>query len=389
VSYGHRVAPRFRSAALLAVATLVIAPVAIAGDPASPRDTPERRAATGGPPMWAVEAASRLSIREQVGQVVLGAFDGTRAPRAVARALRQRRLSGVILFGGNVRSPRQLRALSRRLQAAAGGDALISVDQEGGLVRRIPFAAPRPGQPAHGSAARVGRLARKAAADLRSLGVNVNFAPVADVAHGRSSALADRTFRGGTAQVAGKVRAAVNGYRAGRVAATVKHFPGLGAALLNTDDAPVVIRRRASELRRIDLAPFRSAISARVPLIMASHATYTALDPRRLASQSRPVLHDLLRERMKYEGVVVTDALEARAVLRRSSVAVAAERSLVAGADLLLLSRSPSTRPVSRRVVAGATRSRTVRRRLREATARVLVLKRSVGLSIPAPPSPR
>jgi beta-N-acetylhexosaminidase len=134
----------------------------------------------------------------------------------------------VILVAANVASPAQLRRLTGSLQAAAGGGALISVDQEGGLVRRIPFAGPRPGQPDQRSVARVRRLAGAAAEGLRSLGVNVNFAPVADVASSPGSDIYRRAFAGGPAAVANRVVAAIEGYRAGRVAATAKHFPGLG-----------------------------------------------------------------------------------------------------------------------------------------------------------------
>ena len=122
-----------------------------------------------------------------------------------------------------------------------------------------------------------------------------------------------------------------------------------------------------------------------MPLIMAAHATYPAIDARRIASQSPRVLRRLLRERMKFGGVVVTDALEADAVTRRSSVAIAAERSVRAGADLLLLSRASSYRAVFRRLLREGRRSLvTVRHRLRVAVARVLVLKRFTGLPVPA-----
>ena len=315
----------------------------------------------------------------------MGSFEGPRAPDAIRSALRGGALSGVILFGGNVASPAQLRSLTAALQDAADGAALISVDQEGGLVRRIPFAAPRQGQPDQGSVARVRRLAGEAARDLRDLGVNVNFAPVADVPQSSGSDIHPRAFAGTPAAVANRVAAAIDGYRAGRVAATAKHFPGLGAAPRNTDDASVVIRRGTAQLRRADLVPFRSAVAARVPLIMVSHAIYPALDSRRIASQSRRVIGGLLREEMHFDGAVITDALEATAVLRRSSVASAAERSLNAGCDLLLLARPPSRGTVVRHLTARATTSRALRSRVRQAVARVLVLKRALGLPLPEP----
>jgi beta-N-acetylhexosaminidase len=366
----------------LAVAGVLSAFTLGAAVDAPARDTTVSQAPTR-PAAWALEAAGRLAVREQVGQLVVGAFEGVRAPSSVNSALRRDRLSGVILFGPNVASSTQLRRLTRSLQDAAGGSALISVDQEGGIVRRIPFAAPREGQPAQGSATRVRRIARQAANDLRSLGINVNFAPVADVPTGEGSDIRPRAFAGGPTAIADRVAAAIQGYRAGGVAATAKHFPGLGGARRKTDDASVVIRRTAMQLRRSDLLPFRSAVKTQVPLIMVAHASYPALDPERIASQSRSVITGLLRKEMHFDGAVITDALEASAVLRRSSTAAAAERSLLAGADLLLLTRPSSWGTVSRHLVARAATSRRVEIRVQQATARVLVLKRALGLPVP------
>jgi beta-N-acetylhexosaminidase len=275
--------------------------------------------------------------------------------------------------------------LTRSLRAASARDALVSVDQEGGLVRRIPFARPREGQREQGSVARVRRAAQQAARDLRRLGINVNFAPVADVPSDWRADIFPRAFAGGAATIAKKVVTAIGGYRGGRLAATVKHFPGLGAARSNTDATTVVIRRSARALRASDLVPFRAAVAADVPLIMVSHARYTAIDRARVASQSPRVLRDLLREQLHYRGVVVTDALEARAVLRHQSVAIAAERSLRAGCDLLLATHPSSYRTVFRRLLQTARTSGAMRLRVRESAARVLALKRSLGLRLPRP----
>jgi beta-N-acetylhexosaminidase len=335
--------------------------------------TQQQRSHTTPAPTRAMEV-DRLSLRQQVGEVLVLAFGGTEAPEYVRRALREGRVSGAILFGGNVASPAQLRALTASLQRASGRRALVMTDQEGGTFHIVPWAAPHTGQAAQASPDAAGAAARAAAKDLRAAGVNVTLAPVADV--GRpGSALAARTFPGGPAQVGTAVAAAVRAYRAGGVAATAKHFPGMGAAADNTDDAPA-----SMPLTRADLAPFRSAIAAGVPLIMASHATYPNVDRARLASQSPVILRDLLRERMRFRGVVITDSIEARAVLSRSSVTVAAQRALAAGADLVLMTGDGSFRPVSQAFLRRARRDARFRARVREAAARVLELKRALGL---------
>jgi beta-N-acetylhexosaminidase len=371
----------------MTVAWLAAASAVAWGQAARPNQEPHSAVASAGPPLadWADRAAVELSLDQQVGQLLLAGFNGLREPRFVRVALREDRLSGVILFQRNVRSPKQLRALTKSIRSVSGSRALISVDQEGGLVRRIKFARPRQGQPNQGLVSGVRRVASQAAGDLRALGVQVNFAPVADVPSGPQSDIFPRAFHGSPQAVARKVVAATLGYRDGRVAATVKHFPGLGAAPRNTDNASVTIRRTARQLSRIDLVPFRAAIKADVPMIMVSHAIYPALDAGRAASQSTRVVRGLLRDRLRFGGVAVTDALEARAIVQRHSVASAAKRSLAAGCDLLLLASPSSYGRVFGSIRTQARTSASLRRRIRESAARVLVLKRSLGLKLPTP----
>ena len=180
-----------------------------------------------------------------------------------------------------------------------------------------------------------------------------------------------RAFAGDGATVGRLVRANLRGYDGTGVLPTVKHFPGLGAATTNTDFG----RATVSRLGATDLAPFRAAIAADVPLVMSSHALYPQLDGRRIASQSRTIMHGLLRERLGFRGVAITDSLEAKAVVTRSSTPTAAARSLAAGNDLLLTTGRGSYIHVRRRLVAEARRSPAFRARLREALGRVEALR--------------
>jgi beta-N-acetylhexosaminidase len=369
---------RLAALAITALAALVLGLIAgMGGGDSGGRS--RLTSATGG----VTAAGARLTLRQQVGQVLVSSFDGVEVPDYLGRRLRESETAGVILFSRNVLSPPGLRRLTRSLQRAGGGAALVATDQEGGTVRSIPFAGPVPAQPEQGEPRQVEALSRAAARDLRRLGVNVNLAPVADVTSG-PGALAGRTFGGTSAEVGQRVGAFVRGARAGRVAAAAKHFPGLGAGGANTDDGPVTIPAPRVQLDERDLPPFRAAIAAHVPLMMASHALYPAYDSARIASQSAVLLRLLLRRRLGFRGVVITDSIEADAVLRRSSVAIAAERSLDAGADLVLMTGSGSWREVYPHVLARARRSPSFRARLREAAGRVLDLKRSLGL--PPPP---
>ena len=324
----------------------------------------------------------RRALSRQVGQLLIIRFAGTAAPAYVRRALRDGRAGGVVLFADNVESPAQLRALTRSLQRAARGAALIATDQEGGSIRNVPWAGPPAGPPAQPSERLAETSARDAAVQLRANGVNVNLAPVADVPSGPGSAMAGRAFSGDGARVGALVAATVRGHRAGGVGATVKHFPGLGLAADNTDDAAVTIAATALQLDS-GLEPFRAAARAGAPLMMASHALYPAYDRRRIASQSPRVLGDLLRQRVGFRGVVMTDSLEAEAVVSRSGVATAAERSVGAGADLVLMTGRGSFRPVHRRLLSRAERSASFRRRVEEGARRVAGLRRALGLRPP------
>jgi beta-N-acetylhexosaminidase len=315
-----------------------------------------------------------LSLEQQVGQMVVLSFSGTTVPPYVRAALRERRAAGVILFGGNITGPAQLRDLTRVLRSQ-GGRPIVAVDQEGGKVRRLLWAGPLAAQPGQLAAGTVRSGAEAAARALRAAGVTVTFAPVADVPSVRDAALAGRSFSRDPQVASTAVREAVRGWRAGGVAATAKHFPGLGGAPANTDDAIVTIRRSRGQLDAVDLPPFAAAIAVGVPLVMVGHARYPALDRFRIASQSAPIVQGLLREELGFRGVVVTDSLEAQASLATGSITKVSERALRAGPDLLLLTGRGSYSPVYEHLLTAARRSPELRARVRESAARVLALK--------------
>ena len=210
---------------------------------------------------------------------------------------------------------------------------------------------------------------------LRRLGINVGLAPVVDVPSVAGSAMASRSFSDDPKRTSRAAAASVAGWRAGRRRATAKHFPGLGAATANTDDRPVTIWHSPKQLMTIDLPPFAAAIRAGVPLVMVSHARYPVFDRRRIASQSRPIIEGLLRDRLGFRGVVVTDSMKAAASLATGSITATSERAVRAGADLVLLTGRGSYRPVYAHLLAKAQHSRVVSRAGTEAAARVLALK--------------
>ncbi|MGH2823628.1 MAG: glycoside hydrolase family 3 N-terminal domain-containing protein, partial [Thermoleophilaceae bacterium] len=184
-------------------------------------------------------------------------------------------------------------------------------------------------------------------------------------------------FAGGASGIAARTRASIEGMRAAGVAATAKHFPGLGRARVNTDDGSATVTGGLTG----DLEPFRAAVAAGAPLVMLSHALYPALDRDRIASQSPRIVAGLLRERLGYDGVIVTDSIEAQAVLDRSGVARAAERSLSAGADLILTTGSASWTQIHPWLLRRARASPAFRQRIRKSAARVIGLKARLAAS--------
>ncbi|MBB4661922.1 glycoside hydrolase family 3 N-terminal domain-containing protein [Conexibacter arvalis] len=321
----------------------------------------------------------RMSLERQVGELLVISFSGTTPPQYVLDALRGRRAAGVILFGPNAPSAASVRALSARVQRAAGGDAIVSLDQEGGDIRTLKFAPPQRGQASQPGPAAAAASARAAARALRQVGVNVTLGPVADVALAPGSFMASRVYRGGPEEVGRSVAAAVGAYRRAGIETTPKHFPGVGAATQNTDFGSAAIDRTRAQLLAEELVPFRAAIDAGARLVMVGHARMTGIDPGRIASQSRAVVRGLLRDELGFDGVVMTDSLEAEAVDAATpgdrDVGAAAVRSLAAGCDLLLLTGAGSFPLAREALIAAARADRRIRARVAESAARVLLLR--------------
>jgi beta-N-acetylhexosaminidase len=339
----------------------------------TPRPAPQVAAATPTPtPKPKLAAVDRLSLERQVGKLIVLRFDGTEAPLYVRRILHRGWAAGAILFHDNVVSAAQTKAMTHALKAsgrAAGATPIVCADQEGGDVRVVRWAPPA----SNAGAQDPGPDARAAGAALKALGINVALAPVADVPSVANAALASRTFSANADTTAGDVAAAVKGWRAAGIAPTAKHFPGLGGATINTDQGSVTIGSGAPTAT--DLAPFKAAIAAGVPLVMSSHAVYPALDGSHIASQSPAILDGLLRAKLGFKGVVVTDSIEAAAVRATGTTEQVAVRSIEAGDDIVLTTGEGSWIRAYRALLAKAEASKAFRARVRESAARVLSLQ--------------
>lgn len=287
--------------------------------------------------------AARASVAQLAGQRMVYGFSGTTPPADLVRRIRRGEAGAVIIMGGNVASRAALRHLTARLQAiprpaAVDEPLLIMVDQEGGQVRRIVGPPGRSAAQMGDAGPRSTRAAGVATGRmLRAVGVGVDLAPVADVARpGSALSRFGRIFGATPARVSRSAVAFADGLRTGGAMATAKHFPGLGAARVNTDDAPVTIHRSATQMRRVDMRPFEALIAHRVPLVMTTAAIYPAFDRGTPALLSRRIVTGELRDRLGFAGVVVTDALDTPALAPVGGDGAVAVRAAGAGNDLML-----------------------------------------------------
>lgn len=324
----------------------------------------------------AVPARPAVSLARLAGETVMSPLTGPPSVTFLAR-VRAGELGGVILVG-RWRSSAAMAAVTRQLQAAAcsaGEPLLIGVDQEGGVVRRLPWAAPFDTPAALGrldDASRVEQEAAAAAAALRRAGVDVDFAPVADTLASAKGFLGSRSFGQDPAVVGSLAAGFVQGLQANGIAATVKHFPGLGTSTVNTDDRAVTIRAAPGLLQR-GLDPFRSAVDAGAKLVMISSAAYPSLDASgRPAVFSQPIVTGLLRNTLGFRGVVVSDALDAPGAVRTPHATTLA---IQAGVDLLLYTSDWVSRRGYASLLADAAGSSTLRGELARAGARIRALK--------------
>jgi beta-N-acetylhexosaminidase len=286
--------------------------------------------------------ASKLTLEQLAGERLVVGFPGTRPPGAVKRSIREGRLAGVILFAENFPTREAGRRLIDALQQiprppGLRDPLLVMVDQEGGLVKRIGGA---PTSSAAQMGARGGGFSReqgaRTAANLANAGVSVDLAPVLDVARpGSDIAATERGFGSTPARVAATAVPFAAALQEGGVAATGKHFPGLGSARLNTDFAVQRVGLSKAVLRGVDEAPYRRFIAAGGEMVMLSTAIYTALSPKP-AAFARPIATGELRDRLGFEGVSISDALETVSVDAFGSPARAGVAAARAGTDILL-----------------------------------------------------
>ncbi|MFF2088893.1 beta-N-acetylhexosaminidase [Paenibacillus sp. NPDC058174] len=286
-----------------------------------------------------------MSLEDKVGQMIIAGIDGKAIDAEASRMIKEERIGGIILYGTNIADLQGMVALVNALKEANSGNAvplLISVDQEGGKVSRMPksFTA-IPSNKKVGAtndpslAEEMGKLL---AEELKLTGFNMNFAPVLDVNSNPANPIIGTRSFGATAELVSRMgMAEMKGIRENGIIPVVKHFPGHGDTSVDSHLELPIVNKTREELAKLEWLPFEAAIEQKTDAIMVAHILYPHLDPDKPASISAAIIGDVLRGKMGYDGVVMTDDLTMGAITKNYGLAEAALDSVQAGSDIVLI----------------------------------------------------
>ncbi|MBI4043067.1 MAG: beta-N-acetylhexosaminidase [Deltaproteobacteria bacterium] len=278
-----------------------------------------------------------------IGELFIVGYDGLFPPEPLLSAAERGDIGGVILFSRNFSDLDQLMTTTEALRSRAFPRRfLIAVDHEGGRVQRFgaPFTKIPPFSKfgSRGDLHLAERVAQLAARELSAAGITLNLSPVADVlTNPENSVIGDRSASGNPETTASFVKSMVRGLQSGGIAACAKHFPGHGHTLADSHEEVPIDPRPIEQVQDCDFVPFYTAIEAGVAAIMTAHLINPSVDPLHPATLSHTFLTQLLRNYLRFDGAIITDDLEMKAISLQWSVAEAALLALQAGADLLLV----------------------------------------------------
>ena len=328
-----------------------------------------------------------MSVREMVGQMFVVSVGGTEPDYYIEKMVRERNVGGVILFGHNMRSEDQVQRLTDSLQNLSlrtqpAVPLFVAVDQEGGDIASAPWVSPQPAAASvggRGDPAEARAVSGRIGTELLRAGVNTNFAPVVDTGFG--AAIGNRSYGEDPDLVSRMGAASVEGFEAAGIASAAKHFPNHGPASADSHEELPVVDHDAETIRSFDLPPFRAAVEAGVPMVMAGHLLYPAVDARRPASLSAEWM-GVLRRDLGFDGVVVTDDLAMAGASGGGGPERAAVEAVKAGADLLVVSSPPEQQADAYDAVVAAVEAGEIPEgRIRGSVERLLGVKERYGFA--------
>ena len=286
---------------------------------------------------------SPLALRRQIGQLLIAGFNGPQITPELRGVVKEFGLGGVILFARNVVEPEQVAEVAFEASRLVPELPLwVSIDQEGGRVARLkaPFTEwpPMATLGRSGDVALAERFARALAAELKAVGVTLDYAPVLDIhTNPKNPVIGDRALAEKAEDVARLGAAIVRTLQGEGLAACGKHFPGHGDTSTDSHHELPLVEHPPDRLRRVEFLPFKAAIEAQVATIMTAHVLVPSLDEERPATLSKRVVADILRTELQYEGVILSDDLEMKAIANAYAVPAAAVMAIEAGCDGMLI----------------------------------------------------
>ncbi len=325
----------------------------------------------------------KLTDEQMAGQRLMVGFDGTDLSTDVKFLIKNLHVGGLILFKRNIATPEQVRHLCLSCQEYAGSCGepalFIAIDQEGGTVARLksPFTEFSGNAHMKGPKDAVD-FARISARELRDVGINMNMAPVLDVAvDPRVSIMKDRAFGSDPEWVSRLGMAVIQHLQEGGVMSVAKHFPGIGRTTLDSHLDLPFLETSAQDLTAIDVAPFQEAIKNGVAGMMLSHICYRSLDDQRPASLSKKIARDLLRHRLGYDGVVMTDDLDMGAIKKHHDMQTSMQQILAAEIDIALICHRSADMETAFETIRSFQSTSPANRRLGEQSVRrIMALKK-------------
>lgn len=365
------------------------APAAPSASPSSPPASSPPASGATGDTRWQLE---RMSLEEKIGQMILAGFDGTTSPDAATlRMIKEDHIGGVILYKDNIadvaKTVKLINAIKSANAKADNPPIFVSVDQEGGKVSRLPASYEKiPEAAAVGRAndeALAAEMGRLLAREVRSVGFNVDFAPVLDInSNPDNPVIGTRSF-GVSADIVTKAGlAAMRGMREEGIVSVVKHFPGHGDTAVDSHLDLPELNKTADELAKLEWLPFEAAIGEQADAVMVAHILFPKIDPEAPASFSKVIIGDQLRGQLGYKGVVITDDMTMGAIAKHYDLADAVVRSVEAGSDILLAAHGYDIeRTVYKALLAAVKDGRLSEVRIDESVARILALKAKYKLS--------
>ena len=287
----------------------------------------------------------KMTIDEKIGQLIIAGFDGITVNDELQSLILEKYIGGVILFSKNVESASQVVALNneiKEINKVNKSPIFISVDEEGGLVSRMP--SEFKDIPTNSDIAKYDdedlsyNIGKVIGEEISSLGFNMDFAPVLDInSNPNNPVIGDRSFGDNEAIVSKLGIATMKGLKDSNVIASVKHFPGHGDTSVDSHVGLPVVEHDLERLKSFELVPFKKAIDAGADMVMVSHIMLPKIDEKEPATLSKTIITDILRKDMNYNGVVVTDDMTMGAIINNYDIGEAAVKSINAGVDIVMV----------------------------------------------------